>query len=228
MARVWDEKFEGTGTEETWSGGEVIEGASTIDDDADPADVSNPSSWGTQCMKCVSAGTTDEKAYLEHAPTWTGSMHFRVEFVLTAESFADTNASIFLYVFTAGFTADVFLASVYQASGGALKIRVGQNDAGAGKNFNISSTTLSLGTRYRFEMQWDIPNNLWEWKIDGVSEYNGTLTSTHPTDIGVIRLGLGAGSADIACTIYHDLFAVDDAKWVGPEGGAAYYYAAQG
>ncbi len=226
MARVWNEKFETSDYDETWSVGESTEGLSTIVQNTATSEVSSPTQWGAQCLKCVSVGTTDEQAYVAHNPSWSTAMHFRDEFVITSEDLADTNQNVILKMWNSGAVDPVMEVQVRQDSG-VLHLRVGVNHDGTGLSFTTGVIALSLNTRYRWEGQFDITNDIWEWKIDGTSEASGTLTNpatSHPTDIGVLRLGAGIASNDEAMTIYHDLVAVDDLDWVGVEGAPKFLY----
>lgn len=236
MARIWDEKFEGAGYEETWNPGETINGSSTIDENADSADVSSPSGWDSQCLKIVCAGAVGNEVYVKHEENATAYpiLYSRLEVVLTAESLADAQQDYLAWVFqsAAGFK-NAYVLTLYQ-TGGSLYFRLLCYNTGTGAYF-LSLNAITIGIRYRIEVKWDATGDVWAWKIDGVAQPNnidatapveseGTLTSTHATALDSWVLGMPDQEDGAAATVYMDLFALDNADWVGAEaagGGAA-------
>lgn len=214
MTRKWDEKFSAAGYDESWSIGEVVDAGSSLDEDADPADVSSPSGWGTKCLKAVTANIGDS-ARVGHsvggAADW---VYWRLEFVVTAESLANGETMQLFFAENSGATINAISLSVDQDAG-ALRAVFGVDEDGT-ETFYTSA--IVLDTRYRFECKYDIANNAWEWRMDGVTKNSGSLSSTHSTDFGTIAIGILA--VDNIATGYFDLFAVDDADWIGAESSA--------
>jgi len=232
MARIFDEKFEGAGSEETWA--ETVTSPATLDDDALSSDVSAPSGWGAQCMKNVSTSTSPEATppYIHHAPStpFAGTIYFRFELVLTAESFSDGDFNRLITGWEDGFGPPAFAMSIIQRAGPVLKLRYGINNDGVGLDF-LDGPTMTLNTRHRVEIKWDTTNNLWAVRLDGSAVDDGSLSSSHAVDVGELRVGAGMStesSSEEACTVYHDLIAVDNADWVGAELVAVSYGMAGG
>lgn len=221
MARIFDEKFETSpGRDESWS--ETAGTGSTIDDDANPSDVSSPSGWGSECCKFVSTGND---SYIhtdlgQEADTWS-----RVEFVLTAESLGAFNIVQHFIAWSDGWIA-AYKVEVRENGSNELELRLECSHTGSATDYYYLSNPISLNTLYRVEVKWDATNNVWAWRVNGVDQPNdqdgtapitseGTLTNTHATDIGQVRCGLENPAA--AMTVYFDLIAFDDADWVGEE-----------
>ena len=225
MARIFDEKLEGAGYEEAGAN-EAVGAGCTIDEDADSADVSSPSGWDSQCLKFISlAGISNKVDWYEFGPE--AIIYYRIEFVITAESLANTQKNEVLALYDSGW-AYAFEIRLYQDGSGNLKFRMGSYHDG-NIHYYYSFPNLSLNTRYRVEIKWDATNNLWAWKIDGVNQPNdqdasdpvtteGNLTGTHAINCDQITIG---GYATVNMTIYCDLIAIDDADWVGAESGNA-------
>jgi len=212
MTRVFDEKFEGTGFEETWSSGKTVGSGSTLDEDADTDDVSNPSSWIAQCLK-MDAVSPNFDCFVEDSPSYTLAMHFRIEFVITAESLSDGNQFVFFRTWNDNYILEAFTCYIRQVSGN-LRMRFTVNDDGTNTTLDDTTVIISLNQRYRLEVQYDITNNTYEFRLDDAVLFSGSLTSTHPTDISRFRAG---GSAGPAITMYFDLIAVDDAEFIGSD-----------
>ncbi len=219
MTRIFDEKFEGVGYEEaSWS--ETVGGSSTVDEDKATSGVTGaPANWDVQCLEIDKAG--GDNAYTEQINFVQTDSWFRLDFILTAESLANGGLARFIQVWDNSWAA-AFQLFFYQVSG-SLKLRMRSFHNGS-SNYYAALTTISLDTFYRVEVKWDITNNVWAWKIDGVAQPNdqdvsdpitseGILSSTHVTDIDNIRLG--GQSGDNAWQGYFDNFAIDDADWVG-------------
>ena len=93
-------------------------------------------------------------------------------------------------------------------------------------HFYEALTPITIDTIHRLEVKWDSTNNVWAWRFDGVDQPNniddsdpitseGTLTATHETQINHMYCGLS--NQAFAATMYYDLYAIDDADWVGVE-----------
>ena len=220
MSRIFDEKFEGTGYEETgWT--EVVGAGSTIDEDQVTSVVSSPSGWGNQCLKIASTGND---AYTYNNVGAEAITYWRFEFIITAESVANDGYLIIAYSYQSSFGGTPWYLFLNKDSEGNRKFLVDSQHDGAA-HYYFGFPTLALNTKYRFEIMWDATNDHWGWRIDGVNQpndqdstspvtTNGNLTSTHQSDSGVLILGSFAG---VAFTTYYDLVACDSADWVGAE-----------
>ena len=228
MSRFWDEQFEATGYDETWSEGVT---GTTIDPNADPADVSSPSSWDTKSMKITCAGGSGNEVYLKHVDGSTYAVtYYRLEIVVTAESLSNGNQNYVLWIYRDSSFANAFTLFITQVSAN-LYFKLNAYHNGSANNYQ-SLADISIGTRYRVELMWNATANTWAWKIDGVAQPNnvdgsdpveseGTLTDTHATTVDAWAIGQVDQEDGAALTAYYDLFAIDDADWVGAEPGPA-------
>lgn len=218
MARVFTEGFEATGYDNSWAE-TIVSG--TLDEDAAVSEAGSPSGWGTKCLKVISDGG-DCRA--DHdLPSAVNDSWLRVEVVVTAESLANGNLANILIVNDSSFGA-VYTLDLKQVAG-VLRFSLSCYHDGNYNGYD-SLTALSLNTRYRVEVKWDSANDVWAWRIDDVDQPNnvdstspvtseGTLTSTHRTNIDKLRVGVWQHRT--ACTYYVDNIAIDDADWVGAE-----------
>ena len=214
MARIFDEKLEGAGYEEAgWT--EQVGIGCTVDEDADPADAGSPSGWESQCLKIIKAANVVTYTFNQIGDA--GIRYTRIEVVFTDISnlgidewaltaFATDNAGSNycweLYVYNNAGTKRLYLQSWHN---------------GIGHGFE--GPAVSEDTRYRIELKWDSTNNLWEWKIDDISQDSGSLTAGH-VEMGIIVLGTSQQYGnEPAWEVYYDLIAIDDAGWVGAEPG---------
>lgn len=200
---LWDERFEGSGYEETWSAGESLGSGSTIDEDADPADVSSPSRWGSQCLKVT---TTGEYAYVEHAPSWTDT-YLHLEMVFTSENMANGESNLVFWAWGPSGSGHALGLQLDQDSSGQLRLAGGVYDSDNTGSATWTYTNVSLNTRYVVEFEFNPTSNEWEYKLDGTLKASGALTGTHATGIGKIRLGshvFGTTSTS-SLTAYYDM-----------------------
>lgn len=223
MARIFDEKLEGAGYEEAGAD-ETVGVGCTIDEDANTADAGSPSNWASQCLKLISlSGVANSVEWYNIGPQ--AISFFRLEKVITAESLGNDSYMQLMHVFADDWSA-CFVISLFQDGSGNLKLEFKSYHDGNSNNYT-GFPTLALNTRYRIEVKWDATNDKWAWKIDGVAQPNdqddtdpvtseGNLAATHPTNCDNIKIG---GLSDANTTIYYDLIAIDDADWVGAEGG---------
>lgn len=212
MARIWDEKLEGTGYEETWSLGETVGAGSTLDEDAAPP-AGVPASWGAQSLQAVIAA--GEQCYVAHSFADGDPKYLRVEFMVTQEGLtADGQVFYLLYCLHALTNVVVTVAAGQVA--GVLTLILQDDRDGDGAMVTAYSEALSLNTVYRLEVRWDLANTTVAWRLNGSEVASGTLsgaaTGWHLNDMAV---GTPASSTGAQSTAYFDLIAVDNADWVG-------------
>jgi hypothetical protein len=212
MARIWDEKFEGAGYEETWSSGETVGAGNTLNEDYATSSLSSPPAvWDDQCLQVI-VDTAGEESFVGHdfgaSPVVIG--FYRLEIMVHSCTVANYQTLTVLRVVNPAYGIDFNLG--INNNGGTLRWQL---DAYTGTPEN-SYATFALDTFYRVEIKWDSTNKVFEWKIGGVSINSGTFTGT--TYTGKI---LSLGARNHVCELYEDNFAIDDADWVGAEGGAA-------
>ncbi|MHC4065976.1 MAG: LamG-like jellyroll fold domain-containing protein [Planctomycetota bacterium] len=223
-------KTPGTLLEETFEGSAIIEadenyprvegydhpwgiwaeaGTGTLDPDADPADVSSPSGWGTNCLKVNCPAASDGARVIEAK---LGSLQSNpvtfssIEFVVTAETFVDTDNEIFFNLATYGDQGLIRLG-VDHTSGEFRGWFAVRHDW----TWNDYYFDLTLGQVYRFEVKWDSAADTWEVWLDGVSQGSGSLTSTAATS-NVARVLLGIGAAINPITLYMDNLRIGTAR----------------
>jgi hypothetical protein len=213
MTRIFDETFEATGYDETWTG-EVVGSGSTVNEDASTGDVSSPSGWGSQCLKLVTTGD-DAAVYQEDGIGSPTKSFLRIEVVVTAESLANGEQNVLLAVYDSSWGEAYSLWLEQDGSGNLVFAAYPRYDTSNYASF--SSDPISLNTRYRIEFKWDSEDDdEFEWRIDGVTQDVQALDTGHSPNIDFFTVGF-LYNIDAAATAYIDLFAIDDADWVGAE-----------
>lgn len=206
MATVWDEGFEGAGYEETWSNGETVGAGSTVDEDADTADMGLPSGWDNQCLKLV---TTGNDAYvLQNDLSELTQSWWRIEFGITAESFGDNEGNDLLGVWDSSWVNVIDLL-IRQKSG---QLRLRMNMKYDGSHAWSDYYDISLNTRYSVEWKFDVTNGIFEWKMDGASQGTRALETGHAADLD--KFFVGWQSVEAAATAYVDLITISNSGWV--------------
>ena len=213
---LWDEGFEAVGYDETWDQGETISSvASTLDEDADTAEVSSPYGWGSKCLKMVVVA--NENCYVQDYSLNAAVSFSRVEFIVSAHTMAATT-NIGIFRTTRGGGSVLFEGELYYD--GALKFRMNTKHD---RNNNYSTpVAISTGALYRVEMKWDSTNDVYEWKLNGVTQESGVLTGDAANDT-TNGMRLGRGTKNQTQTIYYDRVAMSSTGWVG-EGTAAAWF----
>lgn len=205
-AIILDEKFEGAGYEE---GGwlESVGAGATVDEDAASSDVSSPTNWGSQCLKIIDPGGVVTRTRLPHSEDLTTS-YYRVEVYITAESLADGQ---YTYIAQGSDIAGTkrWQITLKQNTGGQLVFRSLINGG-----TNVDLCNAATNTLYRLEVKWIAAEGAFEFKVNGVSCRTGTTPAT--STVGNWYCGSN-GTDTNAATVYYDLFAIDDADWIGAE-----------
>ena len=223
MTSFWDEKFEPTGYEETWSEGETISGSGVLDEDFVTSGVTGaPGNWDAKCLRVVSDAAGAVLVGHDFASAQVIS-YFRMEVIVKAFPAIGANFGIerLAHQFDSGAT-DVWTFGIQRRdslSPNGFNWLWQGNDDGGGLNGRPDTTNdIALDTRYRLECEWDATGDTWEWRIDGDPVANGMLTSTHPINIQN-NFRIGWESAATGGEIFIDNVAFDDADWVGPAAG---------
>jgi len=224
----WLERYENPGGyDSTWQGA-VTGGTSVYDPNQATSGVTNvPDNWGSECLKVAPqvAETSMNNAYPYGSGNEQPVFYFKMDFMPSDISgmIDDTYISIFRLVSK---LAGPAFEGRLSLSGGNLYIQVDSYHDG-GSNVYTSVTTLSTDMNYRIEVKWDATDNKWAWRINNINQPNnidgsdpitteGTLTSTHPTDIREIFVG--SLPAAITATYYVDNIGVDIDGWIGDIG----------
>jgi hypothetical protein len=233
MAIFWDEKFEPTGYEETWSEGETVSGSGILDEDFATSSVTGaPGDWGTKCLRAFGDGAGAVLVGHDFASSKAVS-YFRMEVIVKAFPTIGANFGVERIAFQQDSgSADVWIFSIQRrdslSPNGFNWIWSGNDDGGGLNGYADAANDIALDTRYRLECEWDATGNAFEWRIDGTLVDSGVLTSTHPVNIqNNFRVGWQTGAA--SGEIFIDNVAFDDADWVGavPSVGSPWYAYAQ-
>lgn len=217
MTRIFDERFEAVGYDETgWS--ETVGAGSTVDEDFLVSGLGPPSGWGLKGLRCVS--TSGLVAYASNSQDVSANNFFmRQEIVIVSESLANNQERRLTVMKAGGLSAlRLFLR---QVSGDLVfRFHVFETNLGSGSTVLTDTTARLLNTRYRIEWNWNIDANTWEIKVDGSTIFSGTLDTGagKPGDVAIDeieRLGLSNDNIDVE--IVWDLIAVDDAAYPGAE-----------
>jgi len=217
MTRIFNERFEGTGYNETWSDGETVDTGCDLDEDQSIAVAGNPAHWNALCLYADVVGATGDDAFVagdlvnlsDEPNTW-----LRIEVVVVADGLdTDTNIARLLVVKD---SADLLLYRISLVNdGGTLKIRCTAKLNGSDLTSYLSAG-ISIDTLYRIEVQWKTTTNEFAWRINDVLQDAAALTGSHALGIDEISaLGLTAVTATKDFTVAIDNVAIDDKHWVG-------------
>ena len=210
MARLIDENFEGTGYEESWT--ETMYAGNTLDEDS-TIPGTPPTGSGSQCLKAIMVAGTNLDAYTTRVVSNQNIIYARAYVYFETEGFNNTETSGGILRCNNSAVALAFRIIIGQNSG-VFQARLDYYSASA-----IQSTAwvnISLGQWYRFEVQYDITNNLWEWRIDGTTQHSGSLSANTRIPYNLI-VGILTTTSSGTTTTYTDLVAWDDTTWVGAE-----------
>jgi len=214
MTRIWDERFEASGYDETWNDGEYVDAGCTLDEDATPPSGA-PAAWGSQCLRSVNTSSNDE-AEVEHTfSTALGEFYWRMEFYVAAEGLADGQEQKIAALFDPAYNT-YYEFGLRQTSGQLYLYYYEDYDE------TDVAEAISTGTFYRVEFGFDGSSGAHEVRLDGSTFFSDTLSGGYPTTIGIMEMGLGWQAR--ACDVYFDLVAIDDANWVGAEDEAVGFF----
>ncbi len=218
MTQVWDEPFTGTGYVETWSIGEDVQAGNTLDEDFASSGVTGASIPGL-AGNCLRVLTANVNACMVSHDLGTGNgitdTWFRFYLVVKTVSTTSTQTGGIMVGIPEDTGIEVVRLAVKSKNSGAdFNFTMDVNDTGSLSAFD--TINFVLNTQYLIEFKYDTTNNLWEFRVDGVSRASGALSSTHPTDVRKWRLGSLFTSNTGANEVFIDNFGIDDADWLGP------------
>ncbi len=202
---------------------ETVGVGSTVDEDAAVAGAGSPAGWGAQCLQITKAASVT--AYTEKTVLGLVDNYVRIEVVVGAEDLPNSGSTKVVQARDDTDGKDLWSFYLGQTAGGALYFQLKVALAGAATTDYSSLGTPAVGTKYRIEVKWDITNNVWAWKIDGVAQKNnvdatdpvtseGTLADGHATHFTRFRLGTNSASEAYAWTVYYDKVSIG-AAWIG-------------
>lgn len=211
MADLFKESFEGAGYENSWS--ETVGSGNTVDEDhALPG--TPPTGAGSSGLRCVLGGS-NANAYSQHDMGGSKLIcYVRAYIYVTSFSTADTVTET---IFTLSGAVDNLYVRLRYASG-TYRLSLNHYDSGPSLDH---TEYINTGQWYLLEGLYDATNDLWEWKLDGVSKGNGSLSNAR-TDSQYVTAGFQTGLKVNASDIDLDLIAVSDSDWFGEESGDEY------
>lgn len=195
-----DEKFETSpGFDVAW---DLTFG--NLSPDTDPSVAGTPSGWGNECCLIQYEGL------LAKSLTPMPIAYTKVELVFdnlpspVAQSNALFSASDVLgggNLYSVGIVVD----------SGEYKFRLYLYEPVVSP-ISYYSDAIVEDTRYIVEVKWDQTNNLWEWRIGGITQDSGAL-STNTKVLDYHSFGVTAGSD--FCDIYFDRIGINSDGWIG-------------
>jgi hypothetical protein len=220
-----NQHFEGTGFDngESWVTGVGV--GNTVDEDALSSDVGSPVGWGEQALK-LDIATPANAAQVNYSWGIADPIaFFSFEVIINSDGLTNgQHAQLAVGINNAGSGVCWTLRLI--KSGALLLFQIdSEHDGSDGNFYTATNTPLSLDTKYRIEVKWDATNDAWAWRVDGVDQPNnidasfpitseGTLTSTHVVDSGILLLGTGLLSSLGSAILYYDRVFVSTSDWV--------------
>lgn len=207
---IFDENFETTitagcttGTDETSDNCTASAGC-TVDPDADPADVSSPTGWESECLKITSDAEDNQNDYIEYSLSQDYSeIYFRMDFVVTSIGLDAEGEYASVATMHDSSYKRAFRVRIQRISG-VNYIRLEANHSSSVEG----TTVLSVDTLYTVEVHY-IQNTSIVWKINGV-----TQTAPTPGDFAARKPLVGEYASDGANVIYIDRVGIDSDEWI--------------
>ena len=216
-SRIIDESFEGPRYQEIWT--ESVGSGCSLEPDS-PIPGPPPTGAGYQCLQSISDATGYKAVSTLNYGSEESKTFTRMYLYVEDEGLDNDGDKKKIGALEDSANNTVFIFRLYQ-SGDQLQfnLRVYNNDAWNDYYANISSTTW-----HRIEVKYDASNptdpNAWEWRLDGISQDNGSLAGTYYGGIQEWNLGFMNGNQAETGTIYFDQVSVDNNDWVGGEPSA--------
>lgn len=207
---VFAERFEATGspgTDETWNLADVIDTGQSLDTNADTADISSPSGWGSEAMKIVWVNSGSARAFKGHNEGANAITTTAFDFYLEVDNFTTSTATEvrLLHGEEAAGADSLFEVFLTEDGGGNTSVNANMRFDGT-DNFQ-TPVNVALGTSVNIQVDWDDTNNTWEWFVNTVSQSSGAITTAG--SLGQWRLGVNPlASVGASGTIWFDNFVV--------------------
>jgi len=221
------QNFEGTGYDNSEAWSTSTSGSGAIDADAATSGAGSPSKWCDQALKVTSTAAA-EQAYISNDAdlnaddtTQIPIGYFRLEFVVDSHSLASGEYNSIMAVYNTGW--DIAFRLYLRNVSGTLKLRINVYNDDIGQEYD-SLTAIALDTRYRVEVKWDITNNLWAWRLDGVNQPND-VDASDPVESegvnisvrGLDEVSIGHNVASNAGVTYFDRYGISTTGWIGDQ-----------
>lgn len=189
------ERFAGSSYQR--SGEEFIDAPAAINSDYATSNVSSPPLWGTECALFTHSAAN--RCFIAYRFRNERVKTVACEFILTAESLADDGIANILSGKHDGYPNDIFANNliwrfqVQQIASDLRLIGLIQHDGNANIEVNYA---ISLNTRYRLEIEWNLDAATWAVWINEALVDSGTITANplnHPWELTDVQ----PGGADI-------------------------------
>lgn len=211
-ALPFSESFEGTGYENTWT--ETIDAGNTVDEDSTA--VSPPTCGGSHVLYTDTGGTNAQAFTLWDNGAGNNGDN-RIRFYIKFNN-VNTGDSATMEVFRLqGTVRNLYINFRYNPAGG-LNRHLSFGYYSSGEVTVGTSSPLNEDQWYRVEARYDSTNALYEFLLDGVSLFSGSI-ATPRTDSRYYRLGHSGARTH---NIYFDLAKwTTTGSWIGAETCAA-------
>ncbi len=208
------EGFEGTGFElPDWS--KDTGAGSTVDEDKATSGITGaPDGWEDQCLELTISGFDNGNIY-RYFETDTGLAYYRFEFIILprTNSSGDEFPLLWLEGFE-GITWELFGISIID-DGTNYSIEMDMGFDPGGNTYFLNAVE---DTRYLVEVYYDWTDDMWEWKVDGVSVASGTFFDSSPvpqiTYIGSDIVTHGEFVRGDGWTVYVDNWGFSTCGWI--------------
>jgi hypothetical protein len=213
MAEIFSTSFEGIGIESGYS--ESVGDGCSID--WDNTEIARPVGGGNELLKCVSA-STEFTSYAEfdlgsgNGFTKTFS---RLYVRISAEGLVNGDKKMVMRGIDDGLASVWYICFAQKSTGDHAFRAYVYNDGAVILNLTYSKVVY-LDTWYLLEMKYDNDDNTYEFRLDGETVNSGDLIGVHKNECRKFQAGFrDARSISVATTGYFDLWACDDADWLG-------------
>lgn len=211
MALIFgNEGFEGAGYEETWGLGES--GAGSLDEDYDTSLVTGAiARMQSQCLRAsVTGGQVAQVAH--NFGSVQPITYIRGDLIIESESGETALGGCTIINVTNGAGQHTYSIRFDETTEGNYQLDFAENSGGAFSLHN--GPTILLGTAYLWEVQWDTTNDVWEFKVDGVSIVSGTMTGS-AREFQILNVGVSGTAPSRPHVIILDNIAIDDTDYLG-------------
>ena len=217
VARLWAERFESDGVDESWNSSVVSAGSGTVPTfDEDAAPPAGTSGWQDRSLRVTAVGDGSTgllQAYRE-TETLPDASKYVVEWSnwLASESLAEGNTLAVLQLSHGIGSTNLVAAFHYRfpipgepGAGALAYFGYIHHDGSENKYGRLTSTDVEI--TYRFT--WDLSTLSWSWEIPAneITIGSGTITGTPATEpwaINTMTLGIKNQSPDIPIDYYVD------------------------
>jgi hypothetical protein len=215
---LFHEAWEGTGTEEVWSGS-LVDGGNTLDDDYDTGGVGSPPWWGGQAMQCIIAAAFTNAFRFKDFGYNLPVAYISFDVVIQADALASDGQAFALFDGfddSAAVDGDRVLRVIFQRVTSTTRRFVLQD----WRDDTENSSLLALEALYeedkpfRMQLCWDKINAKVSIAIDNQILVNGATISSARGGLRYFRLG--CQGMPVTATAVFDNFIIRTDAWATP------------